>query len=280
MRNIIYISVIILIILIFIIFLKRLNNLNTVYISYYNQNIDHNLKQLKNTNIVETIIQKIIHKIAPKDKTKWRPIWTLSHKSWEKYYASPEYNIIMWNDDDDINNFIKNKYNWFYPIYCEYPHKIQRIDIVRYFILYEYGGIYADMDYECFKNFYELLPNNKISLVENSINFNINRKLPSLENSLMASPRYHNFWLKIIKLATNKIVNKIYLNRELYILNSTGPSLISKLYDNNIINILSKIYFNSKNKTDITIGMHYLTKTWVSPIWKHYSDFVKKYRRS
>jgi len=275
--DIIYISVIIFIIFLLIICLKSVTISNSLYTSYYEKTINYNLKQLKNKNVPSSIIPKIIHKIAPKDKTKWRPIWESSHNSWLKYYKEPEYKIMMWNDDNDIENFIKDKYNWFYPIYCSYPHKIQKIDIVRYFILYEYGGIYADMDYECFENFYSLLPDNKISIVENRFSTKNNTSL-FLENSLMGSPSYNIFWLKVIKLATNKVCNKLCQLRELYILNSTGPMLISKLYNKNIINILSKIYFNSKNKNKNTIGMHHLTGVWTTSIWRCFSDLVKKFR--
>lgn len=48
--------------------------------------------------------------------------------------------------------------------YEDFYKNINRID--RYFILYKYGGIYADMDYKCFTNFYNILPSNKISISE------------------------------------------------------------------------------------------------------------------
>lgn len=34
-------------------------------------------------------------------------------------------------------------------VYNSYPYAVQRWDMIRYLILYEYGGIYADLDYEC-----------------------------------------------------------------------------------------------------------------------------------
>lgn len=251
-----------------------INKSNTLYISFYDKNIDYHLKQLEKNNKSENIIPKIIHKIAPEDKSNWRPIWTKSHKSWIKYYKEPEYKIIMWNDDD-INNFIKEKYPWFYPIYNQYPYKIQKIDVVRLFILYTYGGIYADMDYECFKNFYDLLPSNQISIVENSYSHKRIKSL-LLENSLMASPKNNTFWLKAIKLAANSAYNKAYRLKELYILNSTGPMLLCKLYDKNI-NILPKKYYNNrlKNKKDM-IGNHHYTGIWTGSVWKYISNIVSK----
>jgi hypothetical protein len=37
---------------------------------------------------------------------------------------------------------IADKFPWFVDTYRSYPHNIQRADVLRYFVLYEYGGIY------------------------------------------------------------------------------------------------------------------------------------------
>ncbi|MFT5275595.1 MAG: mannosyltransferase OCH1-like enzyme [Saprospiraceae bacterium] len=31
----------------------------------------------------------------------------------------------------------------------DYPYNIQRADAIRYLVVHYYGGVYADMDYEC-----------------------------------------------------------------------------------------------------------------------------------
>ena len=38
-------------------------------------------------------------------------------------------------------------------MFNSYQYEIQRCDVIRYFLLYHYGGIYADMDYFCSKSF-------------------------------------------------------------------------------------------------------------------------------
>ena len=54
-------------------------------------------------------------------------------------------------------------------MYNNYPKTIQRVDTVRYFILYKYGGIYADMDYVVKKNFFNELEKEKINIIESNI---------------------------------------------------------------------------------------------------------------
>jgi len=41
---------------------------------------------------------------------------------------------------------IKRVAPWFLPTYDNYPYNIQRVDSSRYFLLYQYGGMYVDMD--------------------------------------------------------------------------------------------------------------------------------------
>ena len=134
-------------------------------------------------------VPKIIHQTAPSEKWKWHSIWEHCQKTWLERFPGFEYK--MWTDED-IEDLIKNRFKRFYPIYKAYPKNIYRIDAFRYFVLYEYGGIYADMDYECVQNFYSLLPNGKVSIAESAI------AGEDYQNALMASPRHHPFWMYVI----------------------------------------------------------------------------------
>ncbi|MGH7046836.1 MAG: glycosyltransferase, partial [Stellaceae bacterium] len=69
---------------------------------------------------------------------------------------NPDFRHIVW-DDDDNRQFIASYYEWFLPIYDSYPREIYRVDAVRYFYLYTFGGIYADMDTECLRPLAPLL---------------------------------------------------------------------------------------------------------------------------
>ncbi len=201
-------------------------------------------------------IPKIIHQTAPSDRTKWKEDWESCHSTWKKHFPEDEYKHIMWYDED-LDNFIKTNFDWFYPLYNKYDVKIKKIDIARYFILYKYGGIYADMDYLCEKNFYDMVPQDKISISESPYKEN-----EHIQNALMMSPPSDNFWLKVI----NKAIERIDHPSVLY---STGPKLLSDVYFENLdmVNVLpEKIYNPKPNTIDFynpdVVAKHIGTKSW------------------
>jgi hypothetical protein len=49
-------------------------------------------------------------------------------------------------------------YPWFLPIWRQYEEIVMRGDALRYFIMDHFGGLYLDLDVECFRYGGELLP--------------------------------------------------------------------------------------------------------------------------
>ena len=113
------------------------------------------LKTIKTIKAFIPGIPKIIHQSAPADKSKWPEIWAKCQKKWKELFPAPKYEYKMWTDED-LDALMKNDFPEYYDMYKGYDQNIKRFDIARYFILHKYGGIYADMDYICFKNFYDL----------------------------------------------------------------------------------------------------------------------------
>lgn len=74
-------------------------------------------------------------------------------ETWKKYNP---YNYVLW-DDKENREFVATNFNWFLPTYDGYDAGIKRADAIRYMFLYKYGGIYADLDFECLKPFDDLL---------------------------------------------------------------------------------------------------------------------------
>jgi mannosyltransferase OCH1-like enzyme len=201
-------------------------------------------------------IPKIIHQTAPADKTKWNDIWFKCQESWKKHF--PDFEYKMWTDED-LDQLIKNDFLWFYEIYEKYDKNIKRIDIARYFILHKYGGIYADMDYICFKNFYDLLPKDKVSIAISRFPEN-----EYMQNALMISPKEHPFWMNVIKKATERY-NTNYNNG--FVLDATGPRLIDSTYEENkdYVNPLPVKLYNAPMKdigNDENYASHYSTLSW------------------
>jgi len=69
------------------------------------------------------------------------------HPGWEYY---------LWTDADK-RELLRQHYSWFLPIYDGYDHLIKRADVITYFILHHYGGVYADLDFECLRPIEPLL---------------------------------------------------------------------------------------------------------------------------
>lgn len=71
-------------------------------------------------------------------------------ESWKKFF--PDYEIIEWNESNFDINF--NKY-----AKCAYENKKYAFftDVARLYIIYNYGGIYFDVDVEVIKNFDSVL---------------------------------------------------------------------------------------------------------------------------
>jgi mannosyltransferase OCH1-like enzyme len=144
-----------------------------------------------------------------------------------------DFEYILWTDEDN-RNFIKEKFGWFLPIYDGYKKNIERVDAVRYFILYEYGGIYMDLDYMVRTNFYNELVPNKINLVESYF------LKGCVSNFLMASPPKLNLW--------KKVFHRLVLCRnKTHTLHSTGPFMITDSLLDEDINMLPFQKYNPPN---------------------------------
>src|SRR6476661_4563148 len=81
-------------------------------------------------------IPKIIHQTwknesIPQEMATFQQTWKEHHPDWE---------YRLWTDRDN-REFIENYYSWFLPVYDAYRENICRVDAVRYFIMYHYGGL-------------------------------------------------------------------------------------------------------------------------------------------
>jgi len=176
-------------------------------------------------------IPKIIHQTW---KTNEIPLeWQEHQKTWKTLFPEPDYKYMFWTDHDN-RNLIKTKFSWFLPIYDGYAKNIERADAIRYFILYEYGGIYADMDYSVRYNFYESLVSGKINVVQDY------RNVGTISNFLMASPVKNKLWKDVFRgLVENR--------NHSYTLQSTGPAMLSSVLLGQDIHILPFETYNPPN---------------------------------
>lgn len=143
--------------------------------------------------------------------------------NWKKLH--PDYKYILWNKQKS-RDFIKKKFNWFLPIWDKYQYTIQRVDAIRYFILYEYGGVYSDIDLDPVKCIDPLLKkySDKKILLYKSPNSGL------ITNDFMVSRKKEPFWKSVwYELIKNHQVD--YYSKHLTVMYSTGPLMLDYIYE-------------------------------------------------
>jgi len=134
---------------------------------------------------------------------------------------NPGFTWELW-DDRDNRNFIATEFSWFLKTYDAYSAEIYRADVVRYFYLYTYGGIYADLDTECLRPIEPLLNRADILLGRMGPNESFAHSIP---NAIMASKPKQEFWLFVISLL---LQFSEYKDRPELL---TGPVLLKSAFD-------------------------------------------------
>lgn len=172
----------------------------------------------------ELNIPKIIHLTYKNHNIP--DVWKNTIQVWKEKH--PEWEVRFWTDDDN-RKLIKTKYPDFLQIYDSYEYGIQRADVIRYYILYTYGGLYSDMDIAPNKNidriFYKL--NSKDTYLIKSPH------LKYITNSFMASKPKSLFWLHVVKELQEAIKNPsiFWVGKHLQVMNTTGPIMLTRAYE-------------------------------------------------
>ena len=99
--------------------------------------------------------EKIPHIIHQTWKTRDLPsMWIRLQKTWIENHPDWEYRFTT---DAENRQFFAESYPWFLPIYDAYPLDICRAEAFRYFVVYHYGGVYVDLDFESYRPLNDLL---------------------------------------------------------------------------------------------------------------------------
>lgn len=137
------------------------------------------------------------------------------------------YQIKVWNEEQCRELVVRIRPE-FLPTYEAYRFPVQRVDAIRYFILYEYGGIYMDADIRCIRPFGDYFKENKLYFVRD-----VNVLSPiGFTNFIMASPPKHKFWLTVFDELEKKKSKLAWLSNDFHVLYSTGPGLVESAYSN------------------------------------------------
>ena len=200
-------------------------------------------------------IPKIIHQlwIGPKPRpSKFMKTWQDKH---------PDFQYIMWNEDEIKKRGLK----------LECKNRVDEIeeingkaDIIRWEILYHYGGLFLDADSICIEPFDQLI--NKGSPFAGYENENVRPGL--VATGTMAFPKNHPLPLMAIQWIKQNEVSGAKTNRMAWI--NVGPGLLTRLLNTGNfkdVEILPSYYFLPKHATGIQYMGHskvYAYQEWGS----------------
>lgn len=200
-------------------------------------------------------IPKIIHQlwIGPKPRpSKFMDTWREKH---------PDYEYIMWNEDE-----IKKR-----DLTLECQHRINEIeeingkaDIIRWEILYNYGGLFLDADSICIEPLNNLI--DKGSPFAGYENEQVRKGL--VATGTMAFSKHHPLVLMAIQWIKQNPVSRSETNRMAW--QNVGPGLLTGLLNTGNfkdVEILPSYYFLPKHATGIQYMGHskvYAYQEWGS----------------
>ena len=195
------------------------------------------VKQLLST--VGTI-PKIIHQTWKNEMLPSR--WKEYFDGWSTYH--PDFTHVLWTDSDN-DRLVWDHYPEFVDSYNWFPLMIQKTDFVRLMYLHQYGGVYADLDYEVFDNILHHLPQTSgVMLVESPLTFT-----EITQNSLMIAEAKHPFLYSVLQLIDeivkdmrdqqctkypfNNLYDNVLFGKMLHTLSTlflTGPATLDKTF--------------------------------------------------
>ncbi|CAO3459308.1 glycosyltransferase [Azospirillum largimobile] len=171
------------------------------------------------------------------------PIPRLIHQTWKTCNVPPEFQVLQrsWTGhnpgfayrfwtDDDIERFVAEEHPALLPVFRGYADPIARIDLARYLILRRFGGVYADLDFECLRPIDGLLEDRSFVVgmepeEHGRLAKAAERGLPRiLCPSFLASAPNHPFWDHLLA----RLVEAQYCPD---VLDATGPFLLTRAHD-------------------------------------------------
>lgn len=185
----------------------------------YDNSFDYALTkmELNDANYIKSHqqqIPKIIHQTYK--TTKIPEHWQNGQKQCQD--LNPDYQYILWTDEM-ARDFIIQNYPWFTKTFDSYKYNIERADVIRYFILSYYGGIYIDLDDTCLRNLDPLL--NHPAFVRKT-------NPTGISNDVLGSVPNHPFFDKVIK--NLKHYNRNWIVPYITVMFSTGPLFLSVMW--------------------------------------------------
>jgi mannosyltransferase OCH1-like enzyme len=193
-----------------------------------NDMIQLDINTWKKNSISKRKIPRYIHQIwiSSKEPTQIYQRFAKAANYCVEFHS--DYNYTLWTHDK-LLNWLENEYPWFLSVYNTYRYDMQRIDAMKYFLLFHFGGLYIDLDIKC--NIRDLItamiPKNQTEN-EPDIIFHMGGEGISANTDIMAAKQSHPFF----KLAINRLksANRWFYLYHLTIILSAGPTFLYGIY--------------------------------------------------
>lgn len=146
-------------------------------------------------------------------------------QSWRDH--NPDWDYMLWTDEDN-RELIEQYYPQYLDMYDAFPSKIQRVDAARYFILHRFGGVYADLDFECLRPFDEVISNAQCVFGQEPEAHarDVYRTSAVLSNALMASVPEHPVWPAVWETMRRRAERSGGRRGTTDVLRTTGPAML------------------------------------------------------
>lgn len=193
-------------------------------------------------------IPKIIHQVWEGRTEPKMPVrLQILAETWKE--KNPDWEYHLWNGDE-MDELVSTHFPYFLSTYNSFSYNVQRWDAIRYMLLYVHGGVYTDLDTECFRSIDALCEKKNMLFGKEPPEHNFYSGVPSLiGNAFMASEKGFIGWLDILN-EISESMSMNYLNQT--VLQTTGPLMISRMFP-----ILKKKY-----------NAQYISHEQVTPVTK------------
>jgi mannosyltransferase OCH1-like enzyme len=217
-------------------------------------------------------IPKIIHQVWINDTFLGNPKKDIPNKvkasqqEWSRLH--PDWKYMLWTDE-----YTRDHIEYFRPSYLDlydnYEYLIQRADMIRYFILYDFGGLYCDIDMYPLKNIEDYITGNMCHFVYSANG-------DTIINGFMISPKGSSI-MKKVQENLLKPLPFFAIGKHFKVLYSSGPAKLNQTILNDIDEpfvIVPRKMFNpysivnnkniSENKDQMYISTIVSTSSWNS----------------
>ncbi|KAE8153968.1 glycosyl transferase [Aspergillus avenaceus] len=244
-------------------------------ISYHRDRFDltfraYNTTQLPSESEYPALVPARLHHVHL-GGSQVRPEWLSAREECLKVH--PGWEAHVW-DDATAGHFVRTNFPELYDTWENYPYLVQKVDALRYMVLYKFGGVILDLDLVCKRSLEPLRRFDFVAPAAHPAGFSIGMLLSSPNNSFVGDlihnlPRFNRRWL-LLPYATVMFSTGCHYASTIYTMKADRSSLriLSGPPDNPTMHMLNGL-------VDTPLFRHLGTSSW------HANDalFLKRIER-